>query len=310
MLPEQIVEARGRRYNGTVVSLQRIHSDLMIMRVKSDFPRPAHIPGQYGTLGLGNWEPRIPGCQDENLKPEDEHKVTRRAYSIACSVLDEGGKLLDISRTEFLEFYIVLVRENPDGRPPALTPRLFLLKEGDRINIGEKITGHYTLENVRGNDSVVFLGTGTGEAPHNYMLWELLAKAHSGRVLSACCVRYRRDLGYLNIHEELCRRYPRYKYLALTTREADTAGHKVYIQDLITSGQLEEHLGAALDPAQTHVFLCGNPKMIGVPVKDAATGQRAYPRPAGVIELLEQRGFQVDNPAAKIKGNIHFEEYW
>ena len=83
---------------------------------------------------------------------------------------------------------------------------------------------------------MVFLSTGTGEAPHNYMLWELLRRGHQGRILSACCVRYRRDLGYLAIHEELMRRYPNYTYLPLTTREADTVEHKVYIQDLITSG--------------------------------------------------------------------------
>lgn len=41
------------------------------------------------------------------------------------------------------------------------------------------------------------------------------------------------------------RRYPNYIYLPLTTREADTIGKKVYIQDLITSGQMEERLGQA-----------------------------------------------------------------
>jgi ferredoxin--NADP+ reductase len=310
MLPEEIAEARLKRYNATVISLKKTHSDLMTLRVKSDFPRPVHLPGQYCTLGLGNWEPRFPGCQEENLKPEDEHKVTRRAYSISCSVLDEAGRLIDVAKTDYLEFYIVLVRENPDGRPPALTPRLFMLQEGDRINIGEKITGHYTLEYVKEGDSVVFLGTGTGEAPHNYMLWQLLSRGHTGKILSACCVRYRRDLGYVATHEELCQRYPNYKYLPLTTRETETVKHKVYIQDLITSGQLEEHLGASLEPAKTHVFLCGNPKMIGVPIKDPNTGQRTYPQPLGVIEILENRGFQTDNSAAKIRGNIHFEEYW
>lgn len=311
MLPEQIAEARTKRYNGTVLSIKKTHSDLMMMRVKSDFPRPVHFPGQYCTLGLGYWEPRMPGCQDENLKPEDEKKVVRRAYSISCAMLnDAGSDLMDLAKTDYLEFYIVLVRENPDGRPPALTPRLFMLNAGDRINIGEKVTGHYTLESVKEGDNVVFLGTGTGEAPHNYMLWELLKRNHTGRMLSACCVRYKRDLGYWGTHQELQRRYPHYRYLALTTREADTVGHKVYIQDLITSGELEEQLGAPLDPAKTHVFLCGNPKMIGVPVKDPSTGERKYPTTLGVIEILEKRGFQVDNHALKIKGNLHFEEYW
>jgi ferredoxin/flavodoxin---NADP+ reductase len=50
--------------------------------------------------------------------------------------------------------------------------------------------------------------------------------------------------------------------------------------------------------------------MIGVPTKDRETGARVYPKPLGVIEALEGRGFQADQPQAKIKGNIHFEEYW
>jgi ferredoxin--NADP+ reductase len=219
--------------------------------------------------------------------------------------------LLPGEQNDYLEFYITLVREGSDPtKPPALTPRLFMLRAGDRLNIGEKITGHYTLEHVKPGDTVLFLGTGTGEAPHNFMTWELLKTGHTGKILHACCVRYKRDLGYVDTHQVLVKRFPNYQYLALTTREADTVGQKVYIQDLITSGQLEDRLGEQLDPARTHVYLCGNPKMIGVPVKNKETGAREYPRPLGVIEVLERRGFQADNPAAKVKGNIHVEEYW
>jgi ferredoxin--NADP+ reductase len=310
MTPEQIAELRRQRYNSTVTYLRRANPDLFIIRVRPDFPRPAHQPGQYCSLGMGYWEPRHPGALEEPLSPGEELKLVRRAYSISCSVLDERGNLLDMDKTDWLEFYIVLVRESDKPKPPALTPRLFMLREGDRLNLVEKITGHFTLDPVKPGDTVVFLATGTGEAPHNYMLWDLLRRGHSGRILSACCVRYRQDLGYLQEHEELMRRYSHYKYLSLTTREADTIRNKVYIQDLITSGQLEEQLGQALDPARTHVYLCGNPKMIGVPNKDKETGRRVYPEPVGVIELLEKRGFQADQPQVKLKGNIHFEEYW
>lgn len=310
MTPEEVAELRRQRYNATVVWLRKAHSDLMILRVKPDFPLPQHKPGQYGSLGLGYWEPRFPGCQEEVLTPGEEAKLARRAYSISCSVLDDRGQLLEADRTGWLEFYVVLVRETDREKAPALTPRLFMLREGDRLFLGEKITGHFTLDAVKPGDAVIFLATGTGEAPHNYMLWQLLRQGHTGRILSACCVRYRRDLAYLALHEELMRRYPHYTYLSLTTREAETVQHKVYIQDLITSGQLEERLGQPLDPARTHVFLCGNPKMIGVPVKDRGTGQMAYPQPLGVIEILEKRGFTCDQPQVKRKGNIHFEEYW
>jgi ferredoxin--NADP+ reductase len=252
----------------------------------------------------------VPGCQAEDLKPGDEARVVRRAYSISHPILDESGSLVDPTAVDFLEFYVTLVREGDPARPPALTPRLFMLREGDRLNIGDKITGHFTLEPVRPTDAVLFLGTGTGEAPHNYMTWELLRTGHAGPILHVCCVRMRQDLAYLQTHQRLMGMHPNYQYIVLATREADTVGQKVYIQDLITSGQLEAKLGRPLDPAGTHVFLCGNPNMIGVPQKNKETGAREYPRPTGVIEILEGRGFQADNPAARVKGNVHFEEYW
>ncbi len=308
MIPDS-AELRKKHYNATVVSMKRPHPELMTLRIRPDFPLPAHQPGQYSTLGMGTWEPRAEGCQPEVPKPGDELKLIRRAYSISSPIVDDSGHLLDRAKTDWLEFYVVLVRESDKG-PPALTPRLFMLNEGDRLFLGEKIAGHYTLDPVKPTDNVVFLSTGTGEAPHNYMLWELLRRGHAGRILAACCVRYRQDLAYLALHEELMRRYPNYTYLSLTTREAANSAQKVYIQDLITSGQLEERLGAPLDPSCAHVYLCGNPKMIGVPTTDRATGQTTYPQPPGVVEILTARQFQVDQPSVKLKGTIHFEEYW
>lgn len=309
MTPDEIAELRQKRYNGTVVYRNLLHSDLMILRVRPDFPRPEYRPGQYCALGLGYWEPRVEGCQTEELKPEDRSRLVRRSYSISHSIYSEPGILRDMALDDWLEFYIVLVRENLDGRVPALTPRLFALGEGSRLNIGEKIAGHFTIDPVGPEDNVVFLSTGTGEAPHNSMLWDLLRRGHRGKILAACCVRYQKDLGYLARHEALMRQFPNYKYLPLTTRERGLT-KKVYIQDVLTSGELEEHLGAGLDPATTHVFLCGNPKMIGVPQRDKTTGATIYPQPVGVIEILEKRGFMADNAAAKIKGDVHFEEYW
>jgi ferredoxin--NADP+ reductase len=311
MTPEEIADLRKKKYNATVVWLRKPNPDLMILRVRPDYPLPPHKTGQYGMLGLGYWEPRFPGCQEEHLQPGDEKRLARRAYSISCSVLDDSGALLDRTHVDWLEFYVVLVRESDKAQAPALTPRLFMLREGDRLVLGEKIAGHFTLDPVQPDDTVLFLATGTGEAPHNYMLWDLLRRGHPGRILSACCVRYRRDLGYLAIQEELMRRHANYKYLTLATREPDVAVRgKVYIQDLIVSGELERQLGAPLDPAKTHVFLCGNPKMIGVPNKDRETGERVYPNPLGVVEILERRGFRTDQPAVKLVGNIHYEEYW
>lgn len=308
MTPETIAELKAKRYNATVVGLQKVHSDLFIARIQPDTPpRTAPIPGQYTVLGLGAWEPRFPGTQEEQRDEADEAKLIQRSYSLSCSILGSDGQLLEPTAVPWLEFYIVLVREAE--KPPELTPRLFMLREHDRLFVGKKIAGHYSLEGVREDDAVIFLATGTGEAPHNYMLWELLKRGHRGRILSVTCVRQGRDLAYRSVHEELMRRYPQYNYVPLTTREA-SAGQKVYIQDLLASGQLEERLGQPLNPVSTHVYLCGNPKMIGLPVKDRETEVLTYPQPPGVVELLVKRGFVLDQPQAKMRGSIHFEEYW
>ena len=162
----------------------------------------------------------------------------------------------------------MLVRQ-AEKAPPALTPRLFNLKQGDRVFLGEKIAGHFTLETVKPTDNVVFLSTGTGEAPHNYMAWELFAKNHQGKILSACCVRFKQDLGYLAIHEELARRYPNYTYLSLTTREgSEFRPKKVYIQDLITSGQPRRTLGRF---ARFHAHPCR------LSVRQSENDRRAQP---------------------------------
>jgi ferredoxin--NADP+ reductase len=311
MTPDQISDERQRRYNAVVVRLHKPNPELMMLRVRPDFPIPQHQAGQYCSLGLGNWEPRFPGSQDENLRPEDEAKLVRRAYSISHPILDDAGRLVARDEQDWLEFYIVLVKSAPPGqRPPGLTPRLFMLRQGDRLNIGDKITGHFTLEGVKPDDSILFLSTGTGEAPHNYMLWELLHRKHPGKIISACCVRYSRDLGYLETHRKIADHFANYMYIPLTTREARDGGRKLYIQDLIEGGLIEQTLGKPLDPASTHVYLCGNPLMIGVPTVNRETGERVYPQPRGVIEILEGRGFRISDPKAKIRGNIHFEEYW
>lgn len=309
MSSDEIQKLRDQHYQATLVSKRLLHEDLGIFRVRPDMPPLPHLAGQYTTLGLGGWEPRHPEAVAEILKPGEESRLIRRQYSLSHPMLNVDGSLVEGSPTE-LEFYIVFVRgEAGDGTVPALTPRLFQLEPGARLFLGEKITGHFTLDGVQPDDTVLFFSTGTGEAPHNYMLWELLHRGHRGPILAACCVRELRDLGYRETHEKLMAMYPQYKYVPLATREPGQVS-KRYVQDLLTSGELEHLLGQPLVPASTHVFLCGNPKMIGVPIIDRATKAKSYPTPVGMVQLLEERGFTADSKARKVKGNVHFEEYW
>src|SRR4051812_47148286 len=97
MTPNESAALRKQHYNATVVALRRAHEDLMALRVRPDFTIPNHKAGQYSTLGLGGWEPRVDGCQPETPKPGDDKRLIRRAYSISSPVLDDAGQLLDRS---------------------------------------------------------------------------------------------------------------------------------------------------------------------------------------------------------------------
>jgi ferredoxin--NADP+ reductase len=146
------------------------------------------------------------------------------------------------------------------------------------------------------------------------MLASLLAGGHSGRIIVASCVRYAADLAYLDVHRELERRYSNYRYLALATRERsgpNSESRRIIcgrrLQDYLSSGSLSRDTGLSLNPKQTHVFLCGNPGMIGLP-QHMPDGKWRFPEPPGMVELLSARGFSLDR--SHVRGKIHVERYW
>lgn len=296
--PEDLAEDT---YNATITHFEPTHSDLWVLRVKPDRGSIDHRPGQYSSLGLGYWEPRIDDAMESDID-EKWDKLVRRSYSISNRIFTDEGYLAHETEGGVLEFYIVLVPPTPTN-VPGLTPRLALKRPGDRIFLGGKVTGHYTLDAVTSPDTpVIFLSTGTGEAPHNSMIVELLRNGHRGKIISAVNVRQWADLGYLEEHRRLQELYPNYTYLPLPTREANVP--KRYMQDLITGGEIEEILGERLNPDTMHVYMCGNPSMVGAP--DKKTGE--LPSEVGVVGLLLERGFAIDE--RKHPGNIHFENYW
>jgi ferredoxin--NADP+ reductase len=109
------------------------------------------------------------------------------------------------------------------------------------------------------------------------------------------------------------RRYSNYWHRVLTTREAENIdpnryGYcgKQYLQDLVRTESLERATGVPLDPLHAHVFLCGNPEMIGVS-RRASNGTSPVPT-GSMLDLLLARGFQPDRPQRP--GTVHFERYW
>jgi ferredoxin--NADP+ reductase len=226
-------------------------------------------------------------------------------------MLDNDWKLARASCGDYLEFYIALAPGNGASRP-RLTPRLFYLRPDSRLYVSNRAHGRYTLTGTTASNQIVFVATGTGEAPHNAMLTELLAFGHRQPIVSVTCVRRRQDLAYLSVHRELERRFSNYRYLALTTREPEKVDPQMpgyvgkrHLQEYFATGDFERDAGVSLDPGRTHVYLCGNPAMVGLAGRGLHGTALA---PTGMAEILQRRGFQLDS--ANRRGNLHCENFW
>lgn len=68
-------------------------------------------------------------------------------------------------------------------------PGCLRFRQGIAMFLGPHAHGSYTLRDVKPDDDVLFVATGTGEAPHNAMTAELLSRGHRGRIASITCVR-------------------------------------------------------------------------------------------------------------------------
>lgn len=252
---------------------------LLILRIAPiGWRLPPFVPGQFAVIGLPASAPRVALCDPEE-PPSDPRRIIRRAYSIASSSL----------ALDSIELYVNLVRSG------ELTPRLFALRPGDRLWLGPKITGMFTLRDVPPGRDVVLIGTGTGLAPYMSMLRTELEWRGSRRFAVLAGARHSWDLGYSAELITMARLCPDFTYLATVSRpEAEPVpwgGPRGHVQDLWKSGAVARAWGRPPSPATTHVFLCGNPAMID-----------------DMTALLQGEGYRVHDP--RTPGEIHVERYW
>ena len=246
--------------NATVVARRDLTERLAVVRVAPrGWELPDFLPGQCATLGLPD--------------PDGPGKFLRRVYSVASA-----------PGAGHLEFYIQLVREG------QFTTRLWHQHEGDPIFLSPRLVGRFTLADVPEDADLVFFGTGTGLAPYVSMLRAFRGSGRWRRCAVVHGARTQAELGYRPELTHWCAEDAELAYVPTLTREAWT-GARGRIQQLLQSGELEERAGFPLDPARSHVFLCGHPGMIDE-----------------MEQLLQPRGFHFKQ--GEQAGNLHFERYW
>jgi ferredoxin--NADP+ reductase len=224
--------------------------------------------GQFAVLGLPA-DPENPDGQ-----------WIRRAYSIVSA-----------PGASDVEFYVVLVETG------ALTPRLWKLKKGDGVFMGEKAAGLVDFSGVEDTSDVLFVAAGTGIAPFISMLRGNRAGILNGmrRVSLVHGARHTYELGFKAELEDIQRQSPYFRYYPVVSRSheetgAEWKGHKGHVQSLISGGVLERDFGKKITPEGFHVFLCGHARMV-----DECAG------------LFAGMGFVKNTPQSK--GNLHFDKH-
>jgi ferredoxin/flavodoxin---NADP+ reductase len=295
-------------YNATVSSRVEVAPGLVILRVVPDKLPMEFKAGQYVVLGLKASEPRIEESEEDAPSvvagaagaaeiagtPESQAAVDAQAATVATAALDPERMIRraysiasESKADEYLEFYLTVVMSG------ELTPRLFNLKIKDRVYVGPKAVGVFTLDKAPGKH-ILMIGTGTGLAPYMSMLRSQLDCNGTRQFVIVHGARFSWDLGYRTELTGLARHCKNFHYIPVVTRpkeDVDWQGRSGYLQNLIASGTIEEQTGLPLTPDNFDIFLCGNPGMIET-----------------VIGWAEARAFVKDK--GHDIGTLHTEEYW
>lgn len=248
--------------------------------------------GQFVRLGIHgkdlqyfaqNHETKLITSETQNYEEQgqlvDLDGYVFRAYSVASSPYDE-----------FIEFFSVVI---PQGE---FTSKVNHIQVGDSLLLNTTPFGYLTLARYQlplPND-LWLLATGTGLAPFLSILKTIDVWQQYQRIILVYSARTSQELAYQAEIGSIKSIYgdngAAFVFLPIVTREADYAGEKARIPNLILSGKLTELVGQKLDKERSHVMLCGNPQM----VEDTK-------------EALKSIGLTMNRRG---EGNIAVENYW
>jgi ferredoxin/flavodoxin---NADP+ reductase len=223
---------------------------LCIFRIAPiDWELPEFKPGQYCPLGLPPTAGRVPySVPEEKYCPPD--KLIKRPYSIASSS----------SQNNYLEFYIKMVDNG------ALTPRLFALKNGDKLWMREKVFGMFTLDDIPKDKNVIFFATGTGLSPYMSMLRSHLSTDSDRKWAVVHGALNSWDLGYrdeLIVMERFCEEMKYIPIISDVEKEPVPWHGEVGFLDKAWKEKLvDKAWGEDVTPENSVVFLCGHPMMV------------------------------------------------
>ncbi|PNK60031.1 ferredoxin--NADP reductase [Psychrobacter sp. FDAARGOS_221] len=236
--------------------------------------------GQFVRLGVN--PSRLAYHQQAGNSDAPDEEIFR-AYSMVSSPYDET-----------LEFFSIVIE---DG---AFTSQLQHLQEGDELLLKTMPFGFLTLARYQepAPKDLWLLATGTGIAPFLSMLQDLQTWENYEHIVLAYSARTKEELAYLDLINTLEADFgglvdnpAKFTFVPIVTREKVEGALEERFPKLLVNGELEQFVGAKLDPEHSHVMLCGNPQM----VEDTRN------------TLRDEKGMAMNRRGM---GNIAVENYW
>lgn len=276
-------------YNATV-EVYRSDTNSRIFRVFPDFPIRLFTPGQYGSLGL--------------LSDHKDNTLVKRAYSISSSIIDKKSKkLINQRKIKYLEFYINKVENG--HKKEQITPKLFNLKSGDRIFCGEKIVGHYFISDRSKYKNIILISSHTGESPNNSIANQLLLEGVNSKIFNINVGNKWKSL-YTDEHVILEKLFPNYKFIQFIDETSHYNTIAEFFENINHNANDNSNYGIKLNKDKSLVMICGDPLLIGAPIKKGGW-EYEYPN-YGLVNILTNKSFELSTRFQK--GNIICEAYW
>ena len=236
-------------YNATLLERTDLAPTLAVFRVRMDQVPPLaeewFEPGQYVALGLNHDEPGPSSVQ--------------RAFSIAS----------EPEERRWLEFYIRWVPHPETAHP--FTHLLWRTVPGDRIHVGRRCAGRFTLRHTVGPDDrriKFFVAAGTGLTPFMSIIrsqHRKLPRRPQGRLVLLHGASHAHELGYREELERSLRELGG-EYIPTVSRPESSSGWtgaKGRVAARLEDDRLEKlerRIGleaGGLSPANAVVYVCG-----------------------------------------------------
>lgn len=249
-------------YNATIEDRRVLRDGLFVVRIAPDEGSyPPFLAGQHVQVG-------------RNLTGKPADALDTRTFSISSSV----------RRRRSLEMFVSVAGND------AFAEWLGNADIGSALWLAPRAEGTLTLDRFEKGKDLVLVATGTGIAPfvsmyrthHESPPWRRLTIVHGARTAL--------DLGYRGELERAARGDDRFTYVPTVSREPEPSGWPG-LRGRVTLCLEGADAAQTLDPANTHVYLCGNREMVD-----------------DLARRLTKRGFQA--PQGGRPGNLHFEKYW